>query len=459
MKNLFALATSEIVSKGLMFLAFIYLARVLGSGVFGKFSFVTTFVVFFYITSQMGLDAFGSREIAKNHKKSRFYLNTIMSTKFLLAILNYFVLVCIAFIFFNNSSLFWFLIIFGTSIFANAMLTEFYFSGIQDMSPIGWGKVIRASILLVFSVLFVREAADLIWALLFYLLGHFVSTIYLLIKAYSQEKPNFNVSHWKKYLSVSVVIGIGAFMNSINFHIDKIIIPIYRDFSELGFYDAAVRVVFLFMILFSVVWNSFAPQITKMVHDKQNVDKIFQRFVRIISLFAFAITALTLVFADEIVFFLYGSSYGDSVLLLRLLSLAILLAGLKTIFIASLLAWHREKSILKIIAMCGILNLLANLLLIQVLGAFGAAVSTLLSGILIVIFGYTIIRKYVEVPIHILFKYFFAASFGGCLVFIVGSHWIFGTLMFLIIYTLTLYFMKEIYGEDLLFFVQVIRRK
>ena len=103
-KNFIWLAAANIVSSLFGTVLFIYLARMLGPDSFGYFSYALTITFFLANFVDMGLSTYGIREIAKNRERAVDYASEIVSFRFLVASLLFFLLV-IATILSSHSSI------------------------------------------------------------------------------------------------------------------------------------------------------------------------------------------------------------------------------------------------------------------------------------------------------------------------------------------------------------------
>ncbi len=83
-KNTLWLAVAEVISRLLGAVLIIYVARILGTTGFGKFSFALSFVSMFVILSDFGLSDITGREFSKNKENEKEY-SSVLSLKILLS--------------------------------------------------------------------------------------------------------------------------------------------------------------------------------------------------------------------------------------------------------------------------------------------------------------------------------------------------------------------------------------
>ena len=85
-KNTFSLASAELITKFLVFLLVIYIARVLGEVEFGKYSFALAFTLLLAFFSDFGLSQLTIREVANRKEAAQDYLGTVSVIKIVLSI-------------------------------------------------------------------------------------------------------------------------------------------------------------------------------------------------------------------------------------------------------------------------------------------------------------------------------------------------------------------------------------
>jgi hypothetical protein len=86
--NLLLLTGGEFLSKIVTFLAFSYLARVLGPSYYGQLEFTLAVMVFFTLPADLGLGSYGAREIARNPQHARTLLGQIIELRVLLSVMS-----------------------------------------------------------------------------------------------------------------------------------------------------------------------------------------------------------------------------------------------------------------------------------------------------------------------------------------------------------------------------------
>ncbi len=174
------------------------------------------------------------------------------------------------------------------------------------------------------------------------------------------------------------------------------------DFAYIGIYNIA-NVVSSFQIIFFASFNSiFSPIITEFFGKKdikgvsETSSYVFESFF----LLSLPIFLAFVTFPREILVILFSSDYGAGAVVFQILSLSMFLYGLTRIFSKILHASGNPQKVAKVAWFAAILNVIANFFLIPRLGIEGAAISTLVSSAIILIFSYLYVHQMIELRIE-----------------------------------------------------------
>src|SRR6478609_8165938 len=84
--NFFFLSGGECIAKLLTFVTFAYLSRALGPSQYGFLEFTLAVMVFFTLPVDLGLGAYGAREIATHPERAPHFLREITGVRMILAL-------------------------------------------------------------------------------------------------------------------------------------------------------------------------------------------------------------------------------------------------------------------------------------------------------------------------------------------------------------------------------------
>ncbi len=165
---------------------------------------------------------------------------------------------------------------------------------------------------------------------------------------------------------------------------DRFVLRMFTNFTEIGLYSAAFKIISIMNVFtsgFSTLWYPFAyEQYEKNPHN----DQIFSKSFNYVSLISFSLGLLVLSFKD-VIFLLFAKSYRSAASMspFLLLSPVLTTAGIisaRGIDFSKKTYWFIISN-----ASAAIFNLIGNFVLVPLLGARGAALSTGLSFIILVV--------------------------------------------------------------------------
>ncbi len=177
---------------------------------------------------------------------------------------------------------------------------------------------------------------------------------------------------------------------------DRIAIKEFAGFEELGIYAGAIRIVGLAVVL-ETAFTTFWVPVSFERYEKNPEDKaFFSKIHRLVALFMLSVGLLSMMFRHVIVYML-GPEYREALMILPFLMFipvfyTISETTVKGIAFAKKTIWH-----LVIALIASVVNISGNILLVPVLGARGAAISTGLSYVLFFILRTFFSQRYYPV--------------------------------------------------------------
>lgn len=379
-KNLFSLTAAEFSSRFLSVIYSVYLARVLLVDGFGIFGASKNFTLFFMLFASLGLDAIGTREVAKNPMNIRKIVNNILTIRVLFSLFVY-LLLLITVVYINKSYTEKIVIlIFGFNILANNSLLNWAYQGMERMNVFAIRTILVNVLNFLGIILFVHSPTDLTTSAIvvsFTLVFNSLWMIFLYQKDYGRIKFDFDFKYWKDLLKQGIPIGLTFFIIGIYNYQGVVLLNFLSSSYSAGLYNAAFNVLMVATILSTILQAVYFPIFSKNV-EFENKKKVFSQYSRMTFLVGTYIPFFLFVFADKVILF-FGKNYSDSMVAIRLLMIAVLFIYYNITFFSPLLAWKYEKKVIYANLTGAIVNLLVNLLLIPRFAENGAAISAFLS--------------------------------------------------------------------------------
>lgn len=362
-----------------------YVARVLGSDGIGINSYTNSIVTYFTLFSALGTVAYGTREISRKrddkieYSKSFWEIESISIACTLFSLLLWF-FVCA----FYSSFTTYFLIL-SFNILSSCFNIGWFYAGLEKYKyTVSINALFKVSGMICIF-LFVKKPEDLwIYMLinsLVLLLGDLSMRVFL---PKNIVKTKIEVSSLKIHFKNSFVYFIPTIATSIYTVFDKTLIGlITNDSSQNGFYDSAVKIIAIVQAVaftsINGVMSSRASYLFKQSKDDEARNLCLKTYD--ITMFFSVGSLFGLISVSEyFIPLFYGEGFEPAIYLMYILSFLIPIICLSNVlgFVYYTPKGYRKKSTIYLI--CGsCVNLVLNLILIPFLGAFGAAIASVVA--------------------------------------------------------------------------------
>ncbi|MFO8108954.1 MAG: oligosaccharide flippase family protein [Thermoplasmata archaeon] len=204
--------------------------------------------------------------------------------------------------------------------------------------------------------------------------------------------------------------------------IDRILIGYYMDPSHVGIYSVASGIPWMIGSMMAPVSIVLLPTFSERKAEGRSSKLLLREVFSFLVYTSIPLILFLLLFSGDILGFVYGGDYPLGATVLSIASFEILFFGGYVLFRTSVQAAERTGAMAMGIGAAALLNIIANMVLIPLMGMEGAAVGTLLSFIMLFLFMiYMVKRDYeldlttINIPRIILFTLVMAVS--GCAVY------------------------------------------
>lgn len=449
-KNMLSLSLAEIANKGIAFITMAYLLRVLMPSNSGILAWANAFVIYFVFIVDLGFNIVGPREIAKFPDKIRKYVNNITSIKVSFSVVLYAILAVSVLIMNKPLEVKYIVLISGLNIFANSILFNWVFQGIERMEVIAIRQITTSLMNLIGTLLLVHSPEHIVIAMSVTIGSMLINSLWMFfyyIKLFGKISFEYNFGFWKKLLSSSLPVALTMFITILYNNFSMFLLGIMRTDHETGIYFAAFRVMAFSLLPSGILQSAFIPQLSRSLtlEDRQ---RFTEKYIMFTILFGAIFTACIFTYSDYITGISFGIDYRESSYILKLLMITGLLAFVNVSYSAPLLAWNYEKKIFWAMVTGGIVNIVLNFILIPQFGAQGAAIAaictegTVLIGLSIIM--YSAIGKLYMSKFIIFMLYAIVSAVAGYMLMMNGLHPMIAGTISLMIYILINFVFKTI---------------
>ncbi len=370
-----------------------YIVRVIGPGKYGVFSFAVAVSGYFSMLTDWGISLYGPREVAfikeKRSAISHLFFQLLylrILSALLLSALYFFIVFTVRK--FNHE-----LPIFSLSalyIITAALSINWFFLGIEKTSFIALSQAMSKVLWATLVVSLIRGAEDYYLLPLTYGLSALVGSFLLFWWAFSRggiRPVRPEPGEIKRIAKEALPLFLSNISVRIYTGINTVLLGFLASPQAVGYYSLGERLVKALLGIQSQVSVVFYPHISSQL--KKSIAKARAAIKRgILGVFALALPLNLLVFllAKPIIIAMGGVKFLPSVIVLRLLSFLFIVVGASNVAgLQILLPFGRRKEFMKATIAAAFLNLLLGGLTIPFWKEVGAAISFLISELLILV--------------------------------------------------------------------------
>ncbi len=385
--NTFYQALGKVATSGTGFIITILLAKQYGVLGYGDFVKITTYVAFFYLLLDLGLNAiFLKEDDTKNYK----YLFTL---RILTALLIFVLSNLIAFFLPYNKSLDigysafvrLGIFIFSFSYFSQAIILSSSAIFQKNLNYLAYLKAVAAgSFLNLFLVgYFVLIKMPLLYAVFSFVVSGIFTSLISILLAREKKLISFNFSYTKNITVAAFPIAVMLIFNLVYFRADTLLLSVLKSTNDVGIYGLSYRFFEFLIALPLFLSNSLYPFLLK---NKKNFRKFFILVKQYFLIFSLIGIILIIPFWFISPFFtLIKKDFVPAVLPFR-----ILLLSLPLFFITSLLQWtlialNKQKFLMKAYLFSAIINVVLNLIFIPKGSYIASSIITGVSELIVMI--------------------------------------------------------------------------
>ncbi|MDO8735472.1 MAG: flippase [Thermoleophilia bacterium] len=384
--NAILLSSSQFVRAAIGFLFFLYLARRLGPGDFGKYMFAFSLAEIFSILGDLGLHEYSIREMARRPELLRERLPGILVLKTLLSSTSAIIMVAILPLLGKDRA---------TSIaviaFALAQIgySWFYASTIafaarQDLH-------IQAFLWLMEKILFAAAGVVVIAAtgndfVLVAFSNTFVQffggalAVWIAWRKYGPWVLRLDTGKWKGYIRSALPFGLIVAFFLVYFRIDSVMISFFRSDEEVGQYGAAYNLVSALLFLPAGLVGAMFPRLAGLYKSPDdNLDAPFQRAARWLLAMSLPMAVGIWLLSTQLLTALLGDTYLPAATAFAILGWTLPVWFITFLQGNLLTLVERQKAVALVGLVNMILNVGLNLYIIPRYGFAGAAVTTLIT--------------------------------------------------------------------------------
>jgi O-antigen/teichoic acid export membrane protein len=387
-KNTTVLAVAQVASYLLGFFYMVNTARSLGAAGFGIISFAAAITSIFGPLADLGVSSLMIREIARDKSTARRYLAQMTLMKMLLAVATFAAIALTVFIgdYPWQTVLVVYLLAISLVVSSFTAMLCSVFNASENMEYPALGQFLNAALMFIGVMLAVRYHVSVVGFAFLYVYASVGVLIYSLAvlrwrfassapPLASISKPNF--AFWKDTVRHAWPFAFVAIFMTISYSTDSVMLSFMKGDEAVGSYNAAYRPVSTLSVIPIVYLASLFPVMSRMYVSSSSSLRFMERksFQYLLTM-AVPIGIGTTVLAERIIWVIYGAGYGDSGPVLQVLVWSMVFSFPAYVLSNVLYSTNRQMAGAKIMAVCAVLNVALNAILIPKYSGIGAAIAT-----------------------------------------------------------------------------------
>jgi len=426
--NTLAQVFSKIITATITIVLLWLITNYLSVELFWVYNKIFNYIFIFAFLVDLGLYAITVKEISSDKKNSEYIFWNILTLRLLSAVLVIFFAVSIAYFlpWYNSSflltwifiaSIFTFFSLINSSILA---LMQAYMK--MEFSII---SVVVNKLIVLWLTFYLIKSLPLqgqkgllyliwivvIWMFINMLLNYFYTRKLINIKL------NFDWKYIKKIFFKSLPYWIALFLSVVYTKIDIILLSFLEPENisdrSIALYSLPLKIMDVFMIIWGFFMNSLLPSLSENYKNKniKKIKQIISNALKVMFSIWTIIVSLWLVYKNSIIEIIANNNYLEVTELNKYTSseafsiilFMILFFYLWIVFSYSLIAFDKQKKLLKISIILTLVNILWNIILIPYLSFVWAAISTVITQIIFLILIYRESLNFIKIKFPIKF--------------------------------------------------------
>ena len=398
-KNMSWLLISQIIASIFGFVWTILLARYLGVDNYGILGFAVSMTGILGVIDDLGISTHIVRHISTDYESAPKYLGNAIPLKVIFSGINLIVTLIILILLNVNQFTIYITLLFSIEMIFISYVGTLYgtFQAFEKGEFQGIGIVLMNTTTLICILISIYADLGLEGVTFSYILANLINFIYayyVLNKHILKPKYEFDWEFCKKITLVSIPFAVTGILYTIYYSIDIIMLTNMIGDYATGIYNATYKLISVLTLFYSVYTAVIFPVMSKLFkNDKKLLIISYEKSIKYLMLIIIPIAIGTMLYSSDIIQLIYGHKYDQASSVLSILIWTVCLLFISGASNTLLNASHKEVTVTKIYAIAAVFNVVLNFIMIPHLSYNGAAITTVLSDVLIIILQTYVIYK------------------------------------------------------------------
>lgn len=427
LKNMFYNTSYQLLTLLLPLVTVPYVSRVLSPQGIGINAYTSSIVMYFTLFGALGISLYGNREIAfvqsNKYKRSKIFWELVVLK---LASVSIATLLFFGFVLLTNE---WqlFYLIQGINLLATATDISWYFIGVEDFKIIVIRNTIIKLITVVLTFLVVKTPDDL--------------ALYMFLIAFASLLGNLTVWHHLKHeiikipfsrldvlvhLRPTLMLFLPQITMQIYLSLNKSMLGAMDSVVSAGYFDQSDKIIRILFTIVSAIGGVFLPRLSSLFSSgkEKQAKALLLKLVDLSNAISMLMIAGVVGVSSTFAVFFFGKGYEVVGPLMAVESLMIICISYGNALGTQYLLASRRTKAYTMSAVIGLVaNVVLNILLIPILGAMGAIISTVITEFIVSLYQAISLRDvftFKELTRGML-RYLIAATLSGAVLYYINT--------------------------------------
>lgn len=384
LKNTLFLTVGQTVSKilGMVFLALF--ARAVGPSGLGKLAYADSLIAMFMILPAFGFDLLLVRETAKSKDHAIDFIGNTLTIKLFLSFLASFLVFCFSILRGYDYGTIQIILILSISSILISALSTFYsvFRAHERMEIEALLTVQNSVVRVAFGIAAIQIGFKLFGIIFALLAGDILSFLIGLVvikRTRIQIRLNFQLNMIRQIVITAVPFGLLSLIDIVFLNTHNLIIGKLGGETAVAYFAAANKLFAILLLIPSMFMNSLFPVMSRLaVSSNESLRATYSKSFSYMLMVAFPVAIGGYLVSDQIILFIYGAQFQNSILVFKILVWAIMFTFVGFVNGATLNAIGKEKLFACIMGSATFVNIFLDYILIKKFGYIGACYAILI---------------------------------------------------------------------------------
>lgn len=386
-----------------------YVYRTLGASSIGKVQFSESIFNYFFIFAVFGVYQYGMREmslIKHDIQKVNKLFTSLFTITLVTSVGTLLIYLLFTYVGYQDNLIFPILLIYGINFISSIFYVEWVNEAFENYDFIALKTIIIRIFYVIFLFFLIKGSDDYnqyVWLLV---LSTFFNNIISFIYVRRHVQFDFKNISILRHIKPLFLVVIFSNANILYTQLDRYMLGQYVGTKSVSYYAMAQQIMSIIHMLMLSIIQVTIPRLSHLSGSDNNASYInlLNTISKIYVCFLFPASIGLFIISDVGVYIYGGSEFEKSGHVLAIFAIYMISLGFESILANQILYVKKRETILvRLIFICGVINLILNILLIRlnILSPFTAILTTAFANFLLFFSEYFYIRKYLKIKFHL----------------------------------------------------------